>query len=65
MNSFFFFSSELIVNRILIFSIVVNEIFSLFRKHGRDQEFLRGPRISLVCYTAVFSVVTQRSSPLS
>ena len=65
MNSFFFFSSELIVNRILIFSIVINEIFSLFRKHGRDQEFLRGPRIFLVCYTAVFSVVTQRSSPLS
>ena len=29
MNSFFFFSSELIVNRILIVSIVVNKIFSL------------------------------------
>ena len=28
MNSFFFFSSELIVNRILIVSIVVNKIFS-------------------------------------
>ena len=28
MNSFFLFSSELIVNRILIVSIVVNKIFS-------------------------------------
>ena len=30
MNSFFFFSGELIVNRVLIISIVVNKIFSLF-----------------------------------
>ena len=29
MNSFFFFSSELIVNRILIVSIVVNKIFKI------------------------------------
>ena len=32
MNSFFFFSSELIVNRILIVSIVVNKIFHLHTK---------------------------------
>ena len=31
MNSFFFFSRELIVNRILIVSIVVNKIFSLYQ----------------------------------
>ena len=30
MNSFFFFLSELIVNRILIVSIVVNKIFHFF-----------------------------------
>ena len=32
MNSFFFFSGELIVNRILIISIVANKIFSLLIK---------------------------------
>ena len=32
MNSFFFFSSEFIVNRILIVSIVVNKIFSFYKK---------------------------------
>ena len=32
MNSFFVFSSELILNRILIVSIVVNKIFSFFKK---------------------------------
>ena len=32
MNSCFFFSSELIVNRILIVSIVVNKIFHLHTK---------------------------------
>ena len=32
MNGFFFFLSELIVNRILIVSIVVNKIFSIKKK---------------------------------
>ena len=36
MNSFFFFSSELIVNRILIVSIVVNKnIFSNYNPRKR------------------------------
>ena len=33
MNSFFLFLSELIVNRILIVSIVVNKIFSLLKNY--------------------------------
>ena len=36
MNSFFFFSSEWIVSRILIVSIVVNKIFSLYNNNNNN-----------------------------
>ena len=40
MNSFFFFSSELIVNRILIVSIVVNKVFFQIKKFNRALLFV-------------------------
>ena len=40
MNSFFFFSSELIVNRILIVSIVVNKVFFQIKKFNQAPLFV-------------------------
>ena len=40
MNCFFFFSSELIVNRILIVSIVVNKVFFQIKKFNQALLFV-------------------------
>ena len=40
MNSFFFFSSELIVTRILIVSIVVNKVFFQIKKFNQGLLFV-------------------------
>ena len=40
MNSFFFFSSELILNRILIVSIVVNKVFFQIEKFNQALLFV-------------------------
>ena len=40
MNSFFFFSSELIVNRILIVSIVVTKVFFQIKKFNQALLFV-------------------------
>ena len=53
MNSFFFFLSELIVNRILIVSIVVSKIFSILNTREmakRDNNYFR----SIFLFSIVF-----------